>query len=325
MRDVIVIGGGPCGLAVGLALQEQGIDYLILEKQAIVNSIKSFPVNMRFYSTSDRLEIGDIPFLSEEDRPTRHEVMRYYRSVVIRQQMNILTFREVIGIERMKDGFLVRSLNHLAKEEIFEARRIVIATGIFDHPRLLDVPGEQLPKVMHYYTEGHSYAGRSVLVAGGKNSAIEAVIDLYRNGADVTLVHRGATVLQGIKPTLLTDIRNLFEKGRIDFYPESEVTRILDEQVVITTAGREIVIENEFVFSLIGYQPALAMINDLGIRIDPETQIPTFDSETYETNIKNIYVAGVVTGGITNKVFIDDGRLHGPRIAAKIAGDLRKL
>ncbi|MBW7455510.1 YpdA family putative bacillithiol disulfide reductase [Paenibacillus sepulcri] len=322
MREAIIIGGGPCGLSVGMALQEQGIDYLILEKRAIVNTILSFPANMRFYSTSDRLEIGNVPFLSEEERPTRHEVMRYYRAVVTRQQMNILTFHHVIRVERSSDGFLVHTHNHLGKEEVFEARRIVIATGIYDHPRLLGVPGENLSKVMHYYTEGHSYSGRSVLVAGGKNSAVEAAIDLYRSGAQVSLVHRGATVYQGIKPTLLLDIRNLIEKGRIGFYPESAITRIEEEQVFVQSGNEQIKIQNDFVFSLIGYQPDLSMLNDLGIMLDHQTQIPLFDPDTYETNVADIFVAGVVTGGITNKVFIDDGRLHGPKIAEKIAADM---
>ncbi|MDF2721569.1 MAG: hypothetical protein K0Q59_1244 [Paenibacillus sp.] len=324
MKEVIVIGGGPCGLSVGIELQQMGIDYVILEKRAIANSILSFPVNMRFYSTSDRLEIGNVPFLSEEDRPTRQEVLRYYRSVVTRQQMNILTFQTVIGVERLADRFLVRTRNHLHKEELFEARKIVIATGIYDHPRLLNVPGETMSKVMHYYSEGHSYTGRHVLVAGGKNSAVEAVIDLYRNGAQVSLVHRGETVYQGIKPTLLLDIRNLIEKGRIRFYPQAAITRIEEDQVIVQGLDGEVRIQNDFVFSLIGYQPDLSMLHDLGIRLDPQTQIPAFDPETYETNVPDIFVAGVLTGGITNKVFIDDGRLHGPKIAHTIAKQINE-
>ncbi|WP_283094522.1 NAD(P)-binding domain-containing protein [Paenibacillus sp. ATY16] len=219
MREVIIIGGGPCGLAVGMALQERGIDYLILEKGAIANSILSFPSNMRLYSTSDRLEIGNIPFLSDEDRPLRNEVLRYYRTVATRMQMNILTFHRVTEVNKLQNGYLVQAVDHLGRVAQFEARQIVIATGIYDHPRLMGVPGEHIPKVHHYYTEGHSYSGRSVLVAGGKNSAIEAAIDLYRNGAKVTLVHRGATVYQGIKPTLLLDIRNLIEKAAYPSIP----------------------------------------------------------------------------------------------------------
>ncbi|GLX68065.1 YpdA family putative bacillithiol disulfide reductase [Paenibacillus glycanilyticus] len=325
MREVIIIGGGPCGLATGMALQEKGIDYLILEKGAIANSILSFPSTMRLYSTSDRLEIGNIPFLSEEERPLRHEVLRYYRTVATRMQMNILTFQHVTGIERQSYGYLVRTVDHLGREAEFEARRIVIATGIFDQPRRLGVPGEELSKVQHYFTEGHSYSGREVLVAGGKNSAIEAAIDLYRNGAKVTLVHRGTSVYQGIKPTLLLDIRNLIEKGRIAFYPESTVSHIEEDTVYLQNAEGLIALKNDFVFSLIGYQPDLNLLENLGVQVDSDTKSPHYDPETYETNVSGIYIAGVIAGGITNKVFIDDGRLHGPKIADEIYRDLQVL
>ncbi len=320
MKDVIIIGGGPCGLATGAELQRQGIDYLILEKGAIVNSILSFPANMRFYSTSDRLEIGGVPFLTEEDRPNRQELLRYYRMVVQRQQLNIHTFEEVLHIERGSTGFTVHTRKHTGKLESYTAAKVVFATGIYDQPRMLGVPGEQLPKVQHYYSEGHSYAGRRVLVAGGKNSAIEAVIDLYRNGAEVTLVHRKDTVYQGIKPAIMLDIRNLIEKQRIAFYPEAQITSIEEEAVNMESKGEAIRLENDFVFSLIGYQPDLAMLRKLGVMIDEETQVPHFDPVTYETNVPNLFLAGVLTGGITNKVFIDDGRLHGVKIAEKLAG-----
>ncbi|RTE07179.1 YpdA family putative bacillithiol disulfide reductase [Paenibacillus whitsoniae] len=322
MIDVIVIGGGPCGLSVGAALQKQGIHYLILEKGAIVNSILSFPVNMRFYSTSDRLEIADIPFLSEEERPSRSEVLRYYRSVVMRQKLNILTFHHVTEVVRLLNHFRIVCSDHQGQERVYEARQLVFATGIYDQPRLLGVPGEQLPKVKHYYSEGHSYAGRAVLVAGGKNSAIEAAIDLYRSGAEVTLVHRGPTVYQGIKPTLLLDIRNMIEKGRILFYPEAAVTAIDETSVYVQRGDNLIKVPNEFVFSLIGYRPDVALLQQLGIELDAETQVPKFNSDTFETNVPNAFVAGVVTGGITNKVFIDDGRLHGFNIARALAASI---
>lgn len=318
MKEVIIIGGGPCGLSVGLSLQEQGIDYLILEKGAITNAIQSFPVNMRFYSTSDRLEIGNIPFLSDEVRPTRQEALKYYRSVVLRQQMNIQTFCQVTEITRTSQGYTVHAHNHLGKTMQFEARRIVVATGIYDQPQRLGVPGEDLPQVSHYYTEGHSYAGRNVVVIGGKNSAIEAVIDLYRHGAEVSLVHRGATAYQGIKPTLILDIKNLIEKQRIAFYPESLVTRIDEDSITVQRGPEERCIQSEFVFSLIGYQPDYRFLRNIELQIDEITQVPLFDPDTYETNIPDLFVAGVVTGGRTNKVFIDDGRLHGPIIAKVI-------
>lgn len=322
MEQVIVIGGGPCGLSVAASLRERGIDALVLEKGAIVNSIAAFPANMRLYSTSDRLEIGGIPFLSEEERPTRNEVMRYYRTLIARLKLRLRTFHRVTDVIRTGAAFAVRAVNQHGREVSIEAKAIVIATGTYDQPRLMDVPGERLPKVKHYYSEGHSYAGLKVLVVGGKNSAVEAAIDLYRNGADVTLVHRGETVLQGIKPTLLLDIRNMIEKGRIRFYPQSGVLRIEEERVLLLTGEGEVELENDFVFSLIGYQPDVPFLQRMDIRIDEETKSPLFDASTYETNVPNVFVAGVVTAGITNKVFIDDGRLHGPVIAEAICARL---
>lgn len=318
MEKVIVIGGGPCGLSAAAALQERGIDCLVLEKGGIVQSITAFPANMRLYSTSDRLEIGGIPFLSEEERPTRNEVMRYYRTVVGRLGLRVKTFHRVTAVKRCGSSFQVTAVNHIGREVHYETEAVVIAMGTYDQPRWINVPGEQLPKVRHYYTEGHSYAGMKVLVVGGKNSAVEAAIDLYRNGAEVTLVHRGETVLKGIKPTLMLDIRNMIEKERIRFYAQSSVLSIGEEQVRLLTDEGEVEIENDFVFSLIGYQPDVEFLQRLDIRIDEETKMPEFDPHTYETNVPNVFVAGVVTGGITNKVFIDDGRLHGPLIAAAI-------
>ncbi|MEF3302017.1 YpdA family putative bacillithiol disulfide reductase [Paenibacillus sp. GYB003] len=318
MEKVIVIGGGPCGLSAAAELQQKGIDCLVLEKGGIVNSIAAFPANMRLYSTSDRLEIGGVPFLSEEERPTRNEVMRYYRSLALRLNVRIKTFHRVTAVRRRNETFEVTAVNHHNRQLAFEAEHIVVATGTYDNPRLLGVPGERLAKVRHYYNEGHSYAGMKVLVVGGKNSAVEAAIDLYRCGAEVTLVHRGDTVLKGIKPTLLLDIRNMIDKGRIRYYAESSVASIGEEHVVIRTNEGETTVENDFVFSLIGYRPDVELLRSLGIRVDEETQVPAFDPETYETNVPNVYVAGVVTGGVTNKVFIDDGRLHGHAIAAAI-------
>lgn len=324
MEHVIVIGGGPCGLSTAAALQERGIDCLVLEKGGIVQSITEFPLNMRLYSTSDRLEIGGIPFLSEEERPTRNEVMRYYRTVAGRLGLRIKTFHLVTDVVRTGHSFIVTAQDHNGRERSYQAEAVVIATGTYDHPRRMNVPGEELPKVRHYYTEGHPYAGREVLVVGGKNSAVEAAIDLYRSGAHVTLVHRVDTVLKGIKPTLLLDIRNMIEKQRIRFYPESSVVSIGEDEVTLLTKEGEIAFSNDFVFSLIGYQPDVDFLRRLDVRLDEETLTPAFHPDTYETNIPNVFVAGVVTGGITNKVFIDDGRLHGPVIAEAIRSRLQR-
>ncbi|MGG3804249.1 YpdA family putative bacillithiol disulfide reductase [Metabacillus fastidiosus] len=318
MYDVVIIGGGPCGLATGLALQERGIKYVIIEKEAIVNSIVNCPLDMRFYSTSDRLEIGNIPFLSQEARPSRAELLKYYRLVTERQDINIKCYQKVEHISQNNDSFIVHAMDRNGSNINYEAKMIVISTGNFDHPKRMGIKGEDTSKVMHYYKEGHPYYGQHVTVIGGKNSAIEAAIDLYRNGAKVSLVHRKETVYKGIKPSLLLDIRNFIEKDRINFYPNSSVEEITDTTVSINTPEGSVTIPNDYVFSLIGYQPDTKMLQSIGIQIDSSTLIPAFNPDTYETNIKNVFLAGVVTGGIMNKVYIEDGRFHGLKIAEAI-------
>lgn len=318
MYDVVIIGGGPCGLATGLALQEKGISYIIIEKEAIVNSIVNCPLDMRFYSTSDRLEIGSIPFLSQEVRPTRTELLKYYRLVTERQAINIKCYQKVDRVTKDTDFFTVHTVDRKGTNRSYQARMIVIATGIFDHPKRIGVEGENMSKVMHYYKEGHAFHGQDVTVVGGKNSAVEAAIDLYRSGAHVTLVHRGDTVYKGIKPSLLLDIRNFVEKEKIKFYPNSSVEEINETTVCLQTPEGPITIPNDYVFSLIGYQPDTTMLQDTGITIDSQTLVPTFNPDTYETNVNNVFLAGVVTGGTTNRIYIEDGRFHGLKIAGEI-------
>jgi len=318
VHEVIIIGGGPCGLAAAIALQEQGIDYVILEKGTIVNSITLCPHTFRFYSTSDRLEIGGIPFLTEEFRPGRHELLTYYRSVAARRNLRIKCHHKVIRISREPDHFMLETEDSQKRLAAWKARALIIATGNVDHPRRLGVKGEESGKVIPYYREGHFFFGQRVMVIGGKNSAIETTIDLYRHGAHVSLVHRGESVYQGIKPSLLLDIRNLIEKGRIDFYPQSRVLEIGEDTVILETPGGLVHVANDFVLPLIGYQPDVPLLKSIGIEVDETNLVPCFDPGTGETNVRNVFLAGVVRGGTTNRVYIEDGRFHGGPIAKTI-------
>jgi thioredoxin reductase (NADPH) len=318
MYEVVIIGGGPCGLATGLALQEKGISYVIIEKGAIVNSIVKCPLDVRFYSTSDRLEIGNIPFLSQEARPSRTELLKYYRLVTERQALNIKCFQKVNHITKEKNVYTVIAEDQSGERITYQGRMIVFATGIFDNPKHIGVNGDTLSKVMHYYKEGHPFYGQDVAVVGGKNSAIEAAIDLYRSGARVTLIHRGESAYHGIKPSLLLDIRNFIEKNKITFYAHSSVHEINEKTITVKTPDSLVTIANDYVFSLIGYQPDTKLLQSIGMTLDPSTLVPVFNPDTYESNVENVFLAGVVTGGTTNRVYIEDGRFHGLKIADEI-------
>ncbi|WP_206831236.1 YpdA family putative bacillithiol disulfide reductase [Alicyclobacillus fructus] len=322
MFEACIIGAGPCGLAVSVELKRRGIPHVVIEKSCIVSTIYRFPTQMVFNSTPERLEIGDIPFYTERAKPTRMEALTYYRTVVQRLQLPVRQYEEVVAVTRPEDEgtFRVQSRTLAGQTLETDAKAVVVATGYFDHPNLLGVPGEHLPHVSHYYRDAHPYYGQRVVVIGGTNSAAEAAIDLHRIGAEVVLVHRGAAMSDKIKPWVKPDIQSLIDKRAIDVHFRSRVTEIRPDHVRVETPEGLIEIPCDHVLALTGYHPDMSFLEKLGIQIDPETGIPAHDEETFETNVPGIYVAGVVVSGFdANRIFIENGRLQAPKIAESIA------
>lgn len=328
---IIIIGGGPIGLACGLEAQKAGIDYLILEKGSLVNSLYNYPVNMTFFSTSERLEIGGVPFVSNNAKPTRNEALEYYRRVTTSHHLHVHLFEEVKDISSrlqvtsnlptgqagQEPGILFSITTTKAN---YTANHIIIATGFYDIPYLLNVPGENLPKVTHYYKDPHFYAFQKVVVVGAQNSAVDAALETWRKGADVTMVIRGEDVGQRVKYWVRPDIVNRIKEGSIKAYMYSTISAIRENEVDINTPEGLITIENDWVIALTGYQPNLEFLKKIGIQLsDDEVQKPFYNEETHETNVKNIYLAGVICGGMnTHRLFIENSREHAERIIAHI-------
>lgn len=319
---IVIIGGGPIGLACALEAQKAGIDYIILEKGAIVNSLFNYPVNMTFFSTSERLEIGGVPFVSNNAKPTRAEALEYYRRVATSYKLNIHLYEEVKAVKKNASLFTITT-----SKTDYTSSHIIIATGFYDIPYLLNVPGENLPKVSHYYKEPHSYAMQKVLVVGAQNSAVDAALETWRKGAEVTIVIRKAEIGQRVKYWVRPDIVNRIQEGSIKAYYNSTVTAIREHDVDIQTPDGLVTIENDWVIALTGYQPNLAFLKNSGITLsDDEVLKPSYDEETHETNIKNIYLAGVICGGMnTHRLFIENSREHAEWIIQKIKADLEKV
>jgi thioredoxin reductase (NADPH) len=321
---IIIIGGGPIGLACGLEAQKAGIDYLILEKGSLVNSLYNYPVNMTFFSTSERLEIGGVPFVSNNAKPTRNEALEYYRRVTTSHHLHVHLFEEVKDISsrlqvtsNQEPGILFSITTTKAN---YTANHIIIATGFYDIPYLLNVPGENLPKVTHYYKDPHFYAFQKVVVVGAQNSAVDAALETWRKGADVTMVIRGEDVGQRVKYWVRPDIVNRIKEGSIKAYMYSTISAIRENEVDINTPEGLITIENDWVIALTGYQPNLEFLKKIGIQLsNDEVKKPFYNEETHETNVKNIYLAGVICGGMnTHRLFIENSREHAERIIAHI-------
>jgi thioredoxin reductase (NADPH) len=320
IRDLLIVGAGPSGLATAIAAKQHGLDYAIVDKGVLVNSIFNFPPLMVFFTTPELLEIGGLPLVTPYDKPTRLEALRYYRRVVETFGIQISFHEEVRAIEREEDGTFVVTSVAGSGTRVRQARAVVLAIGYYDLPNYLGIPGEDLPHVSHYYTDAHPYFRQRVVVVGGKNSAAEASLELFRGGAHVTLVHRGAKLGDSIKYWVRPDIENRIKEGSIAARFESKVVEIRPNEVIIERNGEKETIPAEGVFLLTGYHPDAELMRRAGIECHPESLTPTLNPETFESNVPNLFIAGgAVAGRNTGNIFIENGRFHGERIVKVIA------
>lgn len=318
-RDLVVVGAGPCGLAAGAAARRAGLSVRLFDRGAITGSLLGYPPYMRFFSTAERLEIEGVPFTVAGPKPTRREALVYYRRVVAHFELEVRQYEEVREIEGERGRFVVRSRTRDGVQRETRAGSVALAIGSFAAPNRLDVPGEELEKVFHAYTEPYPFFDQDVLVVGGGNSAVEAALELFRGGARVTLVHFLDDFDRGVKPWILPDIRNRVEAGEIAVRWRTRVTRIEPRAVRVrhTASGETAEIANDWVFALTGWHPDLGFLRRLGIEVDARTGVPTHDPETMETNVPGLYLAGVVAAGFdANRIFIENGRHHGRKIVA---------
>lgn len=312
--DVLIIGGGPCGLAAAIDIQKKGFKVLVVEKGNIVNAIYHYPTHQTFFSSSERLSIGDIPFITEDRKAKRNQALVYYREVVKRSGLDVRPFEEVLKVEKNVKFRVVTTKN------IFEAQYVVAATGYYDNPNPLHVEGAGLPKVMHYFKEGHPYFDQDVLIIGGKNSAVDAALELHKAGSRVTVSYHGTSYSKSIKPWILPEFEGLIRKGEITMLFDSIVDKITETEVELTVNDLKSTIPNDFVFAMIGYHPDHSFLLNMGIAIDSESGRPEFDEATMETNVENLFIAGVIAAGNNaNEIFIENGRFHGGLIAEAIA------
>jgi len=305
--DVIIVGAGPIGLRCGIEATNRKLNYLIIEKGCLVNSLYNYPTNMTFFSTSEKLEIGGIPFVSHGDKPTRREALEYYRRVKESWCLNVHTYESVTKIESENNNYTITT-----NKEIYSAKNIIIATGFYDEANLMNVPGEELPKVYHYFKEAHPFAYLKLIIVGAGNSAVDVALETYRRGADVTLVIRENKLKDSVKYWVKPDIENRIKEGSIKAYFNSLISEIRENEVDIKTPDGVVTVENDFVFAMTGYKPDFRFLKNIGINIsDDEVHTPEFDEKTFETNKNGIYLAGVVCGGMeTGKWFIENSRDH---------------
>jgi thioredoxin reductase (NADPH) len=317
--EVMVIGAGPTGLACAIEAQRAGLKVISLEKGCLVNSLFNYPANMIFFTTPELLEIGDIPFSSANPKPNRLEALEYYRKVAEHYQLDVRQYQHVETVTGSDNDFHITTYDRLGRVYDYSCRKVIVAIGYYDRANLLNVPGEDLAKVSHYYREPHPYFDNDVVVVGGKNSAAISSLDLWRHGARVTLVYRGPKMHSHVKYWILPDIENRIKRGEIAAYFNSTVKEIAASQVVLDTPEGEVTLKNDFVFALTGYHPDYEFLRSMGIELSPEQCRPVCDPTTLESNVPGIYVAGVIVAGSrTNEIFIENGRFHGQQIAAHL-------
>ncbi|MBI3406015.1 MAG: YpdA family putative bacillithiol disulfide reductase [Acidobacteria bacterium] len=319
--DVICIGAGPTGLACAIETKRAGLRTLVLDKGALCNSLLHYPVNMVFFTTAERIEIGDLPMVCAGDKPTRTEALKYYRKAAEFYELEVRLFETVEKIDGELGKFEVSTRTTIGTVNKYGATKILIATGYYDLPNMLGVPGEDLPHVSHYYTEPHPYWGRDVVVIGGKNSAAEAALDLFRGGARVTMIHKNAELGSTIKYWVRPDIENRIKAGEIAALFNAQVLRIEAEKVWVRHDGQEKAVPAAAVFAMIGYHPDFEFLRRLGIALDAKDNRPVMNAETHESNVPGIFLAGVVIGGNhTSEIFIENGRFHGKQIVKALVG-----
>jgi thioredoxin reductase (NADPH) len=319
--DLVIIGGGPCGLAAAISAQRAGLEALVLEGASVVSTIAHYPTYVRFFSTAEKLSLGDMPFVVATEKPTRRDALAYYRAVVQHFHIPIRQYERVTSVERTGDTFIVHSDSRSRGELHTPARAVVVATGYFGSPNYLRVPGEDLPHVTHVYREGHEAFDQDVVVIGGGNSAAEAALDLWRSGARVTLTHFGPTFDKKIKPWVLPDFLNREKEGSLRAVWDSRVQSIERDAVVVKTPTGVERLKADMVYVMTGFAPNVDLLKQVGVPIDPTTGIPAHDPETLETAVPGVFIAGVVVAGYdANKVFIENGRYHGDKIVARLVG-----
>jgi thioredoxin reductase (NADPH) len=321
--DAAVVGAGPTGLACAIEIQQRGISTVIFDKGCLLNSIYNYPTHMVFFTTPELLEIGGIPMTSIRDKPNRTEALKYYRRVAEHYRLDVHQYERVERIDGDDGAFILCTIDRNACPQSYQARKIVLATGYYDLPNRLGVPGEDLDKVIYYYKEPHPYYGMDVAVVGGNNSAAIAALELFRSGARVTLIHRGEAITSNVKYWIKPDIDNRIQCGEVQAHFRSRLLEIRPDSIRVATPQGELELKNDFVFAMIGYHPDVEFLARHGIVFEPETQRPYTDPETLESHRKGIYLAGVIVAGMhTNEIFIENGRFHGHQIAEAIARSL---